>query len=201
VAWLENFLVTLKDVTCMLVSHDSGFLDRVCTDIIHYENRKLKRYRGNLSEFVKQKPEARSYYELSAATIKFTFPEPGYLEGVKTKDKGILKMARVAFKYPNTDRMILTGVSIYCSLSTRVAIHGANGAGKSTMIKLLTGELEPLEGTVWKHPNLRMAYVAQHAFHHIEEVRATLALCGNLRPAHRRLCSPSRHRAAPRQDA
>jgi elongation factor 3 len=169
VAWIENFLIGLKDVTCMLVSHDSGFLDRVCTDIIHYENRKLKRYKGNLSEFVKQKPEARSYYELSAATIKFTFPEPGFLEGVKTKDKGILKMTRVGFKYPTSDRMIVQNVSIYCSLSTRVAIHGANGAGKSTMIKLLTGELEPLEGTVWKHPNLRMAYVAQHAFHHIEE--------------------------------
>ena len=31
------------------------------------------------------------------------------------------------------------------------------------------GELEIQQGTVWKHPNLRMAYVAQHAFHHIEE--------------------------------
>jgi elongation factor 3 len=31
------------------------------------------------------------------------------------------------------------------------------------------GELEPDEGTVWKHPNLRLAYVAQHAFHHIEQ--------------------------------
>ena len=46
---------------------------------------------------------------------------------------------------------------------------GANGAGKSTMIKLLTGELETNEGIVWKHPNLRVAYVAQHAFHHIEQ--------------------------------
>ena len=31
-----------------------------------------------------------------------------------------------------------------------------------------TGELEPQDGTVWKHPNLRIAYVAQHAFHHLE---------------------------------
>ncbi len=37
----------------MIVSHDSGFLDNVCTDIIHYESRKLVHYRGNLSEFVK----------------------------------------------------------------------------------------------------------------------------------------------------
>jgi elongation factor 3 len=41
--------------------------------------------------------------------------------------------------------------------------------GKSTMIKLLTGELIPQEGTVWKHPNIRVGYVAQHAFHHLEQ--------------------------------
>lgn len=37
------------------------------------------------------------------------------------------------------------------------------------MIKLLTGELMPQVGEVWKHPNARVAYVAQHAFHHIEQ--------------------------------
>ncbi len=46
----------------------------------------------------------------------------------------------------------------------------ANGAGKSTLIKMLTGETQPNEGSVWKHPNTRVAYVAQHAFHHLEQV-------------------------------
>ena len=55
--------------------------------------------------------------------------------------------------------------SIYAS---RVACVGVNGAGKSTMIKVLTGELEPIEGEVWKYPNSRIGYIAQHAFHHIE---------------------------------
>jgi len=50
----------------------------------------------------------------------------------------------------------------------RVACIGENGAGKSTMIKLLVGEIMPQIGDVWKHPNCRVAYVAQHAFHHIE---------------------------------
>lgn len=44
VAWLEEYLTHLPDVTSMVVSHDSGFLDHVCTGIIHYENRKLKHY-------------------------------------------------------------------------------------------------------------------------------------------------------------
>jgi len=169
VQWLESYLTGLTTVTSIIVSHDSGFLDRVCTDIIHYENRKLRIYRGNLSCFVKARPEARSYYELGAAQIKFVLPEPGFLEGVKTKDRAILKMYNVGFTYPNTERPILKGVSLFCSLASRVAVVGANGAGKSTLIKILCGEMEPVDGTVWKHPNLRIAYVAQHAFHHIEQ--------------------------------
>ena len=55
------------------------------------------------------------------------------------------------------------------SLSSRVGCIGANGAGKSTLIKILTGELETEKGNVWRHPNVRIAYVAQHAFHHIEK--------------------------------
>ncbi|KAI8970103.1 P-loop containing nucleoside triphosphate hydrolase protein [Mycotypha africana] len=170
VAWLENYLLGLKTVTSIIVSHDSGFLDHVCTDIIHYEgNYKLKRYRGNLSEFVKKVPRAAAYYSLGAAQTVFRFPEPGYLEGIKTKERAILKMKNVDFQYPGSNRKQLVDITMQCSLASRVAVIGPNGAGKSTLIKLLTGEMEPTAGTVWKHPNLRIAYVAQHAFHHIEK--------------------------------
>ena len=67
---------------------------------------------------------------------------------------------------------VISNVTLQCSLNSRIAILGANGAGKSTMVKALIGELDVHEGTVWKHPNLRVAYVAQHAFHHIEKVRS-----------------------------
>ncbi|KAG2488592.1 hypothetical protein HYH03_012911 [Edaphochlamys debaryana] len=169
VKWLETYLTTLTSVSAIIVSHDSGFLDHVCTHIIDYCNRKLRVYKGNLSKFVEAKPEAKAYYELTASTQTFKLPEPGYLEGVKTKDKAILKADRVSYKYPNTDRLIFEGATAYCTLSSRVACLGPNGAGKSTLIKVLTGETEPTSGTVWKHPNLRIAYVAQHAFHHLEK--------------------------------
>lgn len=115
-----------------------------------------------------QYPAARAYYELSAATLKFILPEPSFLEGVKSKDRAILKLRDVTFSYPGSDRLILDGVTVQCCLNSRIAVTGPNGAGKSTMIKLLTGETEPNTGEVWKHPNLRIAYVAQHAFHHLE---------------------------------
>ena len=60
----------------------------------------------------------------------------GFLEGVKTKDKAILKMIKMGFKYPGADKNTVTDISLYCTLSSRVVVHGANGAGKSTMIKV-----------------------------------------------------------------
>ncbi|EPZ31034.1 Elongation factor 3-like protein [Rozella allomycis CSF55] len=169
VAWLENYLNGLDDVTCMIVSHESKFLNTVCTDIIHYESRKLKIYHGNLTHFVSVKPEAKAYFELSASQIKFKFPEPGFLDGVKSRDKAILKMMKCAYKYPNAEKNTISNITVQCSLASRIAVIGPNGAGKSTIIKLLTGETIPTEGEVWKHPNLRFAYVAQHAFHHLEQ--------------------------------
>jgi len=171
VRWLSDYLKSLEDVTSMIVSHDSGFLDDVCTCIIHYETRKLVKYPGNLAALVQRRPEAMAYYTLTptSSASPYVLPAPGFLEGVTSKDRAILKMRAVSFSYSGHPSLyVIRGASLQASLNSRVAVVGPNGAGKSTLIKLLTGELEPTEGTVWKHPNLRMAYVAQHAFHHIE---------------------------------
>ncbi|KAI0051246.1 hypothetical protein FA95DRAFT_1628606 [Auriscalpium vulgare] len=168
VAWLERYLIAHKNVTCLIVSHDSGFLDNVTTDIIHYENKKLVYYRGNLSHFVEGHPEAKSYYTLAATSVKFAFPPPGSLMGVRSNTRAILKMTNCTFTYPGKSTPSLIDVSCALSLSSRVGILGPNGAGKSTLIKLLTGETEPQVGTVYKHPSLRIGYVSQHATHHIE---------------------------------
>merc|ERR1711990_1166920 len=157
----------------MIVSHDSVFLDNVAQDMVHYEkNRKLKVYPGNLSEFVKLVPEAAAYYKLESDNIAFSFPDPGMLEGVISKTKALIKLTDVSFKYPTRDVNTLNNISIQVSMASRVAVIGVNGAGKSTMIKMLIGEITPNEGQgkgeVTKHPNMRLAYVAQHAFHHIE---------------------------------
>merc|ERR1712231_17427 len=133
------------------------------------ENLKLHTYKGNLDEFVKIKPSARAYFSFTESKLKFRFPQPGPIEGVKSKGKALMKMSKCTFTYPVNETPTLFDISVQVSLSSRVACVGENGAGKSTMIKLLVGEIEPQTGDVWKHPNARVAYVAQHAFHHIED--------------------------------
>ncbi|KAJ5139403.1 Armadillo-like helical [Penicillium bovifimosum] len=168
VKWLQEYLKSHTEITSLIVSHDSGFLDEVCTDIYHYEGKKLVCYKGNLAEFVKQKPEGKSYYTLSASNVQFKFPPPGILSGIKSQTRAIMRMSNVSFTYPGASRPSLQDASLSLSLSSRVAIIGGNGAGKSTFIKILTGETIPQTGKVEKHPNLRIGYIKQHALEHVE---------------------------------
>lgn len=169
IAWLETYLKTHPDITSLIVSHDSGFLDNVTTDIYHYEpNKKLACFKGNLNDFVQIRPEAKSYYTLSASNVQFKFPAPGILTGVKSMTRAIIRMSNVSYSYPGATKTSLEEVSCQLTLSSRVAIIGPNGAGKSTLIKLLTGETIPNTGKVEKHPNLRIGYIKQHALEHVE---------------------------------
>lgn len=119
--------------------------------------------------FVKQRPEAANYYTLQSATVSFSFPKPSLLQGVRSNSKAILKATNCTYTYPGASKPSLINASVSLSLSSRVSVLGPNGAGKSTLIKLLTGELVPQEGVIWRHPALRIGYVAQHAFHHLEQ--------------------------------
>ncbi|KAI7392922.1 Elongation factor, partial [Hortaea werneckii] len=167
VKWLEDYL-TNSPCTSIIISHDSRFLDDVIQHVIHYERFKLKRYRGKLSEFVKRVPSAKSYYELGAGDMEFKFPEPGFLEGVKTKAKAIVRVTNMSFQYEGTSKPQIQDITFQCSLGSRIAVIGPNGAGKSTLVNVLTGELIPTSGDVYQHENIRIAYIKQHAFAHID---------------------------------
>jgi len=167
VKWLEDYLIN-SPCTSIVISHDSKFLNHVIQHVIHYERFKLKRYRGNLDEFVKRVPSAKSYHELSASDMEFKFPEPGFLEGVKTKAKAILRATNMSFQYEGTSKPQIADITFQCSLGSRIAVIGPNGAGKSTLVNVLTGELVPTKGEIYHHENIRIAYIKQHAFAHID---------------------------------
>ena len=168
VAWVKNYINSLTNVTCIMVSHDSGFLNDCCTHIMQIDRLKLHLYKGNLNKFMESNPDAKAYFSIKESKLKFTFPQPGPIEGVKSRSKALMKMSHCDFTYPGNTAPTLYDISIQVSMASRVGCVGENGAGKSTMIKVLTGEVVPQTGDVWKHPNARVAYVAQHAFHHIE---------------------------------
>merc|ERR1719316_940251 len=172
IKWIEDWLEQFPG-SIICTSHFTPFLDKMCTHIIDFQDRKLKTFKGTkgscLTKFVEKYPEKKSYFELSNEIMKFTFPTPGAMEGVKSRSKTVLRMDKVTFQYPTKDKPTIMNVNLTVSQVSRVAVIGANGAGKSTAIKVLVGEQKPTEGSIWKAAGLRMAYVAQHAFHHLEK--------------------------------
>ncbi|RXM92863.1 ATP-binding cassette sub-family F member 1 [Acipenser ruthenus] len=73
VIWLNNYLQGWKK-TLLIVSHDQGFLDDVCTDIIHLDYQKLFYYRGNYLTFkkmyVQKQKELQKQYDKQEKKLK-----------------------------------------------------------------------------------------------------------------------------------
>lgn len=60
----------------------------------------------------------------------------------------LLEFRNVVFKYPGTDRIVLDNISFKITEGGHYAFVGKNGAGKSTIIKLLTGLYDEYEGVI-----------------------------------------------------
>ncbi|HEU0300580.1 MAG TPA: ABC-F family ATP-binding cassette domain-containing protein [Longimicrobium sp.] len=60
------------------------------------------------------------------------------------------------------DRWIFRNVSFTVGARERWGIVGRNGVGKTTLFRAITGEDEPTEGEVWRHPGLRFTLLRQN---------------------------------------
>jgi len=58
--------------------------------------------------------------------------------------------------------MILNDINFGMDMDGRIAMVGPNGVGKSTLLKIMTGELDLTEGVHQKHPKLRISVFTQH---------------------------------------
>lgn len=72
----------------------------------------------------------------------------------------LLSLEKITLGYG--DKTILENVGLSLVPGDRIGLLGPNGAGKSTFIKLLAGELSPLQGRQTLAPDLRIGYFAQH---------------------------------------
>ncbi|CAH8445935.1 unnamed protein product [Heterobilharzia americana] len=212
VIWLDNYLQKWKK-TLLIVSHDQSFLDNVCTDIIHLDQRQLFYYRGNYisfkgmllqrrkeqqKEFDKQERRLKELKQSGMSNkqaqaknqrdiltrkqaknkpaqnddtnigkpqlltkpkeyvVKFTFPNPTPIS------PPILGLYNVTFAYPN-QKCLFKDLNFGIDMTSRISIVGPNGVGKSTFLKLLTGEVEPTQGERRLNHRVKIGKYDQHS--------------------------------------
>ncbi|CAA7625004.1 Uncharacterized ABC transporter ATP-binding protein YheS [Candidatus Terasakiella magnetica] len=86
--------------------------------------------------------------------MSFDFPDPEPLSPpIIAIDDGVAGYG---------DKVVLRGLDIRITMEDRIALLGANGNGKSTLAKILSGRLDLLEGQFRKPQKLKIGYFAQH---------------------------------------
>ncbi|MDO5151916.1 MAG: ABC-F type ribosomal protection protein [Eubacteriales bacterium] len=73
--------------------------------------------------------------------------------------KRLVQLKDVSIAYG--EKPVCENISFTVSQGDRIALQGANGSGKSSILKLLCGEAVPHTGEMWKGNGLRISYVAQ----------------------------------------
>lgn len=88
--------------------------------------------------------------------VKFKFPNPPPL------NPPILGLYNVTFGYPGQP-LLFKNLDFGIDMTSRVAVVGPNGVGKSTFLKLLCGDLTPLQGEARRNHRLRIGRFDQHS--------------------------------------
>ncbi|GAU44586.1 hypothetical protein TSUD_136330 [Trifolium subterraneum] len=87
---------------------------------------------------------------------KFEFPTPDDRPGAP-----IISFSDASFGYPGGP-ILFRNLNFGIDLDSRIAMVGPNGIGKSTILKLIAGELQPSSGTVFRSAKVRIAVFSQH---------------------------------------
>eukprot|EP00547_Thalassionema_nitzschioides_P004717 CAMPEP_0194220036 /NCGR_PEP_ID=MMETSP0156-20130528/27330_1 /TAXON_ID=33649 /ORGANISM="Thalassionema nitzschioides, Strain L26-B" /LENGTH=753 /DNA_ID=CAMNT_0038949903 /DNA_START=33 /DNA_END=2297 /DNA_ORIENTATION=+ len=117
-------------------------------------------------------------------------------------DGYVVQLQGVGFGYPGAaPARLFQNCEFGITSKSRIVLLGENGNGKTTLVKLIMGELEPCEGTVRRSPHARYALVNQHhadqidlsltpleflaskfpgdgSYDHIQKLRGHLSSCG-----------------------
>lgn len=119
-----------------------------------------------ISEAVEQIPTYEESFMRVAATENKLVPVGHKL--IKAKDveevlenesrsvegnKGEIELDNVSYRYPKNRTQVFHNLSLKVEAGKKIAILGRSGVGKSTLLKLLTGTLEPTSGTVFIEGN------------------------------------------------
>ena len=133
-------MITLGDLTLNLqaVRQAQSSLTTLFGQIASFYQSGL--FLGNLFSFLDLSPKDVEG-SLLVTSVKKRRPVPRPLR------KGI-EFKNVSFRYPGTDRMVLQGLNFTIRPGEKVAIVGENGAGKTTIVKLITRLYDPTEGEI-----------------------------------------------------
>ena len=147
---IEHELAVIKNQQ-RKIAHMEQFIER-----FRYKASKAKQVQSRVKQLSKIKV---TDIDTHTARIKFTFNKP------ERSGDPVVSANNLSFSY-NVEP-VFTDTDFEIRRGEKVALVGPNGVGKSTLMKLINGELEVQEGKLSLGYNLQIGYFAQH---HLEQL-------------------------------
>ena len=147
-------------------AHIQKFVDR-----FRYKATKAKQAQSRIKMLERMEPISEA---LNEGGVNFAFPDPDPLP------PPLYSADNVDIGYDGVP--VLRDLTIRLDSDDRIALLGANGNGKSTLVKLLAGRLAPLAGNVSKSGKLRVGYFAQHQSDELDMNATPAVELGRRRP-------------------
>ncbi|WP_035000380.1 ABC-F family ATP-binding cassette domain-containing protein [Bartonella tamiae] len=145
----------------------------------------VARFRAKASKARQAQSRLKALEKLSPVAIwkdenvhTFSFPE-----AVKKVASPIIALSNIDVGY-ETAKPILRNLDLRIDNDDRIALLGANGNGKSTMAKLLSGRLKPEKGSLTLAPHLKVAFFAQHQMDDLYPEENAIEHVRRLMPGH-----------------
>ena len=158
ISWLEEFLINFEN-TVIVVSHDRYFLNKVCTNIADIDYGKIQLYAGNYDFWyessqllVKQMKEANKKKERALEKIQLDEIRPSsrkypYIDFRPNREIGNEVLTVEGITKTIDGVKVLDNVSFIVGHDDKIAFVGSNELAKTTLFKILAGEMEPDSGT------------------------------------------------------
>ena len=123
----------------------------------------VRRFSANASKSRQATSRKRQIEKIKIEEVRPSSRQNPYLrfEQGKKLYRSAVNLDKVSFRYPGADVDVLKNVTCHVEAGDRIAIIGPNGVGKTTLMRLLAGELRPNSGTITWVENAQPGYMPQ----------------------------------------
>ncbi|HTY50482.1 MAG TPA: ABC-F family ATPase, partial [Steroidobacteraceae bacterium] len=123
----------------------------------------VRRFSANASKSRQATSRKRQLEKIKLEDIKPSTRQNPYIrfEQAKKLYRGAFTVEKLKFSYPDSGVEVLRNVNFTVEAGERIAVIGANGIGKTTLMRCLAGDLEPTGGTISFVENAEVGYMPQ----------------------------------------